>query len=473
MRRRTLLSGLAAVGSLPALSWAQEEFGVDLSADIVIVGGGAAGLSAAISAAETARKLNKRLKIVLFEKNADLGGDTLIAGGYFNAVDPKRQNKLHIQDSVELFESQILQNAGGAGSPELAHELAAGATEALYWLESYGVVFLPEVYTVFGSLYPRAHKPILPSGLGYIRALAQAAISMGVEIRTNCAAQEILTANGVLRGVTFTAGQGRRICSTHAVILASGGFGANSDMIARYAPSLMHLPIDTQPGSTGDMHQAAAAIGAQLVNMQYVECIPGAGNDVNFPVRLDYIPAKMILVTDNGRRFVDEDSGRYDVATAIVANGESQRVWAIADQSLVDALDATLQKNIYRGLYAAAAWREPTLMELAKRIGVDTAGLMQTMQQSPAKDRIRHAPFWAVPVHLRIHATLGGIQISEKAEVLNTQGHVIAGLWAAGAVTGGIHGRNRIGGNGINTAVVFGRIAGRNAVESGVFFTPN
>lgn len=474
MKRRELLAG-AGVLALAGFSKTADAGGFDAReeefpqeyADIVIVGGGAAGLSAAVSAAETARKLGRRLRIVLFEKNAEIGGDTLLAGGYFNAVDPGRQAAMHIADSTELFEKQMLEAAGGGCSPELVHRLAVDASEALDWLESYGVIFVPRVYQVFGSLYPRAHKPVLPAGRGYVQALAKAAIAAHVSIRTSSRVESLIKEGSAVRGVVYEKDGVRNVCRSSGVVIASGGFGANRRLVKTYAPALAELAVDTQPGSTGDLHLAAQAAGAELINMSFIECIPGAGVDVAYPLRLDYIPERMIFVDDKGSRFVEESSTRQQIASAILARRPS-KVWAVADQSLVSDLDARFQKNIYRGLYAAAAWRESTIERLAARMGIDVEGLRRTVSMPPADERIRSAPFWAVEVHLRVHATLGGIRISESARALDSSGQGIPGLWAAGAVTGGVHGRNRIGGNGINTAVVFGRIAGREAARAAI-----
>lgn len=467
MKRRTLLNaaGLALSGlSAHRAAYGREPLPTE-SADVVIVGSGAAGLSAALSAAETARTSGQRLRIVLFEKNSELGGDTLIAGGYFNAVDPVRQKPMGIDDSVALFESQILATAAGGCSRELVRTLAANATDAIHWLESYGVVFVPEVYAIFGSSFPRAHKPVLSSGRAYVQTLTQAALAAGIEIKQSCPVRTLVRKNGHVKGIVYHQGALEWSCTSDSVVVAAGGFGANRGMLDQYAPSLKNLPVDTQPGSTGDMHLAAQNIGAALVNMSFMECIPGAGDGVPYHVRLDYLPDRMILVDEDGLRFVQETSSRFEIASAIVAR-QPRRVWALADQALVSGLDVNLQKNLYRGLYARVARREHSLPALAKSTGIRLEGLTSTMNRSPANKRIQTPPFWAVPVYLRLHATLGGIQISPEAEVLDVDGGIIPGLWAAGGVTGGVHGRNRMGGNGINTAVVFGRIAGRMAARN-------
>lgn len=470
MRRRTIIqtvlcTTIAGCASHPFEVLAQDLADLpDEQADIVVIGGGAAGLSAAVSAAQAANDRQRSLRIVLLEKNSSLGGDTSISGGYFNAVDPKRQMHYQIEDSVDLFKEQILEAAGPHCDPALVERLATEATDALEWLESLGMRFLPQIDEIFGSPYPRAHKPVLARGTGYIRALTQAAMRADIDIKCSAQALSLLTESGVIRGVAYKTNQGKRFCATSCVILASGGYGANRTLIKKFAPNLAELPVDTQPGSTGDMLIAAQKIGADLVNLSFIECTPGAGSEVPYPLRLDFIPARMIFVGDDGLRFVDETSSRADIATAIAAQ-QSHSVWAVADQGLVSDLDVSFQKNLYRGFYAGIALRANTTQDLAQQMGVPVQAFSTTLASNPAKQRIHQPPFWAVPVHLRIHSTLGGIRINDKAEVLNVRGSPFPYLWAAGAVTGGIHGRNRIGGNGINTAVVFGRIAGKQAAN--------
>ena len=466
-------------------------------ADIVIVGAGAAGLAAAISAAEALRSRgagSRRPRIVVLEKNPKAGGDTLISGGYFNAVDPERQGPQGIDDSPELFLQQILEARGDAADAAdqaaeasegaaLARTLAFQSTDALRWLEALGMTFLPTVNQVYGSVHPRAHKPILPRGTGYVRCLTEAALRHGVEIRTKTAVLALLARTEdsarptrpaspgnpaeEVSGVVVRDAKGtlRVIRARAGVILAAGGFGASRSMLRQVAPETADLPIDTQPGSTGDMHRAALEIGAQLIDLGFVECVPGSRKGIDYPIRLDYIPHRVVFVNARGLRFTDETGSRGEIASAILREGDC---WSIADDETVKRFDMLNRKNLHRGLHAGEAFRAPDPRALAKMTVLPEASLIRTLTTPPASERLRPSPttpLWACRTHLRVHATLGGIRIDEGARVLRADGRPIAGLWAAGACTGGIHGRNRIGGNGINTAVVFGRIAGRAAAE--------
>lgn len=461
-------------GAMAAVTRADAEALPTKIVDVVVIGGGAGGLCAALSAAEAGAG-----RVLLLEKNPRLGGDTLISGGYFNAVIPERQRRLGVIDSVEQFEVQMLETGRRRNDPDVVHVLASRAGESLLWLEAHGMRFLQEPHEIFGSGWRRCFKPVMSRGQGYLRALTAAAYSAEVDVRTSSPAEafvceDIDEKNGssgkkrsvVMIGVIASL-EGKRtfIRARRGVVLASGGFAANRKMLESYAPAVAALPVDTQPGSTGEMTLAAGQIGAALVNMSAVECVPGSREGIDYPIRLDYVPGKMIMVSSDGRRFVDETSARNVIAAAILRYGDAP-CWAIADSETVAALDGISQKNIYRGLYAGEAFREKTVLALARRIGVDPTNLATTFREQPASDRLRQPPFWAVQMHLRVHVTLGGVRIDSSARVLDTEGRPIERLWAAGACTGSVHGVSRIGGNGINTAVVFGRIAGAAAAKT-------
>lgn len=432
------------------------------TADVLVIGGGAAGLSAAIAAAELGAS------VLLIEKMSALGGDTLISGGYYNAVDPVRQSKLHIVDSIELFESQMLDLGDGLNSPEVVRTMVEEAGDTLSWLEKHGLVFLPQVFEVYGSMHPRAHKPVLPRGTGWIRALSQAALTLGVKVRTNVRATRLLVdeETGAVSGAAaMERKKGRDVLRVfHArkgVVIAAGGYGANKALVAEASPAFENLPVDSLPGATGDLIEAAREIGGSVVNMQFVECVPGSRAGIAFPIRLDYIPRRMIMVDRYGRRFTNEGATRTQIAADILK--APSPAWCIADADTVASFDAHDQKNLYRGLYMGEAFREKSPKALAERLGANPKELMKTLKSGIGRERLRTVPLWVTRLHLRIHTTLGGIAINPKAQALRPDGSVIPHLYAAGASVGNIHGRARIGANGLTAAAVFGRIAGADA----------
>ncbi len=466
MQRRSALILGGALGALgPGLVLAQSagRESWDAQADVVVVGSGAAGLSAAITAADAG------CSVLLAEKAEHLGGDTLLAGGDFNAVDPVRQKAQGIEDSPELFLRHILASGDGKNSPELARELAYGATDALEWLEGLGARFLPKVSLIYGGMYPRSHKPVLARGKEYIRVLTEQALRRKVRIRTKTEVRSLIVsgeegdAAGVAGVLAVRDGREIRIRARRGVVLASGSFGAGRELLRRHAPATAELPTDSSPGNTGLMLEAARRAGAELVNMDEVECVPGAAPGFRNPLRLDYDQTRMIMVNSRGESFVNELSTRREIARAVFA--QRGLCWSVADSETVSRLDPATQKFLYQGLFAGRAFQGRTPRELAGKIGLPAKRFEQTFRSMARERRLLSPPFWAVPIHMRVHVTLGGVRIDAQARCLNDQGQPVRRLYAAGGVTGNVHGANRIGGNGINTAVVFGRIAGRNAAQ--------
>ena len=456
MRRRDLLAAGVA-WTVGVATVRAQEFRPAAAADVLVVGGGAAGLSAAVAAVE------KKASVLVLEKAGFLGGDTLISGGYFNAVDPRRQAPQGIRDSEDFFRDQILAAGDGRNTPEVAGVLARESAVTLAWLERLGMKFLPQVFEVYGSRWPRAHKPVQPRGTGYVQTLSEALLTRGGRVMTDTPAEMILREadTGRLLGVRAVRnGHYVEMAARRGVVLAAGGFGANRSLIRRWAPETADLATDSQPQMTGDMISAAEAVGARIINMTCVECVPGSPPEFRYPIRLDYLPDAMIIVNGEGRRFVEETQGRRAIAEAVLKEQAwGQVCWCIASQQAVDRFDPVSQKNLLRGFYAGVAWREKTADALVRRLGMPW--VLEKEIAAAGKERLMtKGPFWAVKLYLRIHTTLGGIATDSGARVLDETGNVISGLWAAGETVGSVHGAERIGGNGLAAACTFGRLAG-------------
>ena len=456
MRRRDLLAAGVA-WTVGVATVRAQEFRPAAAADVLVVGGGAAGLSAAVAAVE------KKASVLVLEKAGFLGGDTLISGGYFNAVDPRRQVLQGIRDSEDFFRDQILAAGDGRNTPEVAGVLARESAVTLAWLERLGMKFLPQVFEVYGSRWPRAHKPVQPRGTGYVQTLSEALLTRGGRVMTDTPAEMILREadTGRLLGVRAVRnGHYVEMAARRGVVLAAGGFGANRSLIRRWAPETADLATDSQPQMTGDMISAAEAVGARIINMTCVECVPGSPPEFRYPIRLDYLPDAMIIVNGEGRRFVEETQGRRAIAEAVLKEqARGQVCWCIASQQAVDRFDPVSQKNLLRGFYAGVAWREKTADALVRRLGMPW--VLEKEIAAAGKERLMtKGPFWAVKLYLRIHTTLGGIATDAGARVLDETGNVISGLWAAGETVGSVHGAERIGGNGLAAACTFGRLAG-------------
>lgn len=460
MKRRVLIGaglGLAAVGARAA-----PRSGWDEICDVVVVGGGAAGLSAAVSAAEFGAS------VVILEKMKHIGGDTLISGGYFNAVDPPRQSREGIVDSNQLFADQILAAGRRLNDEVLACTLASNSYTTLQWLEGLGMKFMPGVKQVYGSVHPRAHKPVLPRGTGYVKTLSQAAVGRGVQIRTGVRVDGFIenSITGRVEGVRASKdGQVYSIKARRGVVASFGGFGAGRELRKRHSPETLDLPFDSHVGATGELLVEAEKVGAQLVNMECVECTPGAAPEYNYQIRLDYFPSRMIIVDSCGRRFVDERAGRLEIARAVLKAMKRGPCYSIASSKALELFDPVSLKNLYRGCLSGQAWYADSPRELAAKMGLPSDELAREVDECGAERMLMHPPIWGTKLHLRVHNTLGGVRIDSSARALTASGVVVSGLYAAGQATGNVHGAERIGGNGLADACTFGRIAGISAAK--------
>lgn len=462
MKRRQLLLG-SLISGLPTAVLANDDEQPPSYIDVIVVGGGAGGLSAAYTAALGGAS------VLLLEKMPQLGGDTILSGGYFNAVLTKEESSLfpdYPQDSVRLFTSQINQLAEGLNSPVLAETLANNSRDSLEWLKSLGVRFIPKPYHIYGGSYPRSFLTETGNGKIYIQVLAEACLTQKVKFISNARVISLIKVRKQRRiiGVMAQTNEGvKTFFATQGVILASGGFGANSSKLREIVPWAADLGTDSNPGAMGDLHDAVAAIGGKLINMQYLECVPGSSADETNPIRLDYNPRKIIFVNEKGQRFVNEELTRGKISEAYF-NGGFRRCFTIADNKTVQEVQLNRKKNLYKGLYKNMVWRAKTVEELAEKLNIPSENLCNTIRDCQIEKQILTPPYWAVNVVFKIHLTLGGVAINDKAQVLDEQGNPIHGLWACGQIVGNLHGKYRLGANGINCAVVFGRLAAKDAL---------
>lgn len=444
--------------------------------DVVVIGSGAAGLSAAAAASESG------LRVLVLEKQGTVGGNTLHSGGFYAAIDPARQKRQGIKDSPELFEQQILENGGGKSDPKLVRLLVAGASDMLAYLEANGMRFKDRIIEIYGAHWPRCHLPVLPNGEGYIRTMLNIAMKNGAVIRTGMRATDLSTAkDGRIQVLVQSRREEILLTPRIGVILATGGFGANQALISRFAPRLAGLTNDNTPGSTGEILVAARKLGALLVDLEEVQCLPGRPPGGQRRVRLHNDVSRFIFVDHEGRRFVREDE-RRDVLRDKVLALPDKTAFSIVDDEGLRSYDILVQKETVLGVETGDAWRGDTVEELANAMRLPPKTLQETVEaynrsvrskidplgKNPRELRheIKTPPFWGCYAAMTVHYTMGGVRISSKAQVLREDGTLIPGLWAAGEVTGGIHGVNRMGANGVNDALVFGRIAGLSAAEA-------
>ena len=418
--------------------------------DVVIVGAGLAGLSAALTVAEFG------LNPIVFEKSNKPGGATALSEGGFNAADSRRQIPLGIEDNPEKHFQQALKRSGYKGREALLRTLCYEAYSAQQWLETIGVQFDRHIYRAAGGFFPRTHKPLKGNGEAYIDALLHALKPFDVPVITEAEVQSLLRdsttegfngpvkgVHGVCRGQTFTC---RARCG---VVLASGSFIRNQKMLTLYAPGLSNTKPWFEVGADGGILQAAADIGAGLVGMSYFElgfttssfCMP---ND----------PSRFILINRLGQRFVREDLQRTELLQAVLHQPEGV-AWMIshAQEKRDPPASPEFEQLLLRAL---ERFNEDVMLERPDPFGRDKR-LMCVIQK----------PYCVSQLTPRLITSYGGVEIDANARVLDRHGLPIEGLTAAGDVTGGIHGEHALYGDLLASAAVFGRIAARTLVWSG------
>ncbi|MFH5836340.1 flavocytochrome c [Proteiniclasticum sp. C24MP] len=450
--------------------------------EVAIIGAGGAGLSAAVSAHQNGAK------VILIEKMPNVGGNTIISGSAFNAVDEKRQAPQGIEDSIEKFYTQTYEGGDKQGDPELVRVLVENAYPTIEWLESLGMEFKDTVFTVLGALWPRSHKPVEPLGTGYINTYMNYINehSDEIEILTETEAKELVVSeDGRVTGFIAEGKNGKvTVNASKGVIVATGGFGSNIEMRDQYNtiwPALTNIKTTNHKGATGDGIVMAEKINASIVQMENIQLLPmGDPETGSLSGNIEQGVENRIFVNSDGNRFVDEGE-RRDVMTNALMEQEDSMMWVIVDQHSYPTGDTVnnFNESIDSLVEQGRAFKADTLEELAQQIGVSPENLVKSVEAFNAAvdgatdefgrtlfmHKIDTAPFYAGKRVPTVHHTMGGIKITPETRVVDVNGVVIPGLFAAGEVTGGIHGANRLGGNALTDVNTFGRIAGAQAAK--------
>ncbi|MCX8111269.1 MAG: flavocytochrome c [Syntrophorhabdaceae bacterium] len=440
-------------------------------ADIVIIGAGAAGFTAAITAHDLGAK------VILLEKQPITGGNSMLAAGGMNAANTKIQAKKGVKDSAELMFNDTMKGGQNTNNPELVKILAEKSAESIDWLISIGAD-MNDLGRLAGASVDRSHRPTGGAVIGahLINVLRKNASDRNIDVRINSNVLQILRdKKGKITGVQVEGKhRGIYIIEAKAVIVASGGFSANATLVESYRPEFKGMTTSNQPGATGDGIKLGEAIGAQVIDMKEIQIHPtiAAGSKILITEAVRGNGA--ILVNKEGKRFVNELTTR-DAASAAILKQRDKVAYLILDENIRKSL-----KQIEGYIHLELVKEGQTIKELASAIDVPADNLEATIVtynkafdtkndeefKRPNIPRpIRTPKFYAIAVQPGIHYTMGGLKIDGLTNVIGRDGKPIEGLFAAGEVTGGVHGANRLGGNSISETITFGRIAGANAVK--------
>ena len=496
---------------------------IEETVDVVVVGAGGAGMTAAITATDAGKK------VIVVESQPIAGGNSVRSTGGMNAAKTPYQDKNEFKeaagvektlataaekfadnetitalattvksqwdayqanpqgyfDSPELMALDTMIGGKGKNDPELVKILTQNSAAAIEWLASIGAE-LKSVGAAGGASVKRIHRPVDENGKtaavgAYIVPILEKNVhDAGVEVITDTTAKKLLTENGKVVGVEAEGKDGNKVViHAKSVIMATGGFGANHEMVEKYKPELKGFATTNADGAQGQGIEMASEVGAATVDMDQIQIHPTVHIDEDGNAHLITEGVRgdgAILVNKEGKRFFDEVQTRDKVSAAEIQQTDGE-AWLILDQKMVDG--AAVYQGYVNSGYAKTG---KTIEELAKNINVDPATLAETMKNwaeiyankvdlefgrtsFSAENALDQAPYYAILVKPGIHHTMGGLKINTNTEVLNEKGEVISGLFAAGEVTGGIHGANRLGGTAVTDIIVFGQIAGENAAD--------
>lgn len=447
------------------LSELQEEY------DIIIIGAGGAGMTAALQAKELG------MNPVILEKMPVAGGNTIKSSSGMNASETKYQEAEGIDDSNDKFYEETLKGGKETNDKELLRFFVDHSSEAIDWLDTKGIE-LSNLTITGGMSEKRTHRPADGSAIGgyLVDGLVRNVNEDNIPLFVNANVTEITEVDGQVNGVKVLLNEKEtKEIKSKAVIVTTGGFGSNQEMLEGYNPNLKDYVTTNQEGTTGDGINMVEKLGGATVDMKEIQIHPTVQQEKSYLIGEAVRGEGAILVTQEGNRFVDELGTRDKVSAAITELPEKS-AYLIFDQGVRERVKAV---DFYdeQGFVVEGE----TIEKLAEKLEVPSKNLTETLenwnqQVKSAKDsqfgrvtgmenELSTPSYYAIKIAPGIHHTMGGVKINTKTEVLKKDGSVIKGLYAAGEVTGGLHGANRIGGNAIADIIIFGRQAGLEATD--------
>lgn len=456
--------------------------------DVVVVGSGFAGLTAAIEAR------NAGASIAVLEKMKAAGGNSIISDGGIAAPDTEIQKKYGIVDSPDIMYEDMMKSGLGINYPELVRVVVENASDVFQWSVDYlGVEYLDRIDIFGGHSVHRCYTAKNVTGATIIKKQMDKMSELGIEVRFKSYLKNIvINLNGRVCGIVVREdydykdpekGRDKYIKAEKGVILATGGFGADVDFRSSQDTRLTeNIGTTNKPFATSEIIKESIRIGAMPVQLSHIQLGPWASPDEAGygvgPQFSEYIVFQYGIIVDpaTGRRFVNELADRKTLSDQMLHKGYP--CIGIADSKAVREAGW----NIDSGLKRKVVRKFDTLEEAADFYGIPKEGIRETINRfnenfkegldkefgKPLIENsspIGEAPYYAMRLWPKVHFTMGGIRIDTDARVINRDGDAIDGLYAAGEVTGGVHGASRLGSCAITECMVFGRIAGKNIVN--------
>lgn len=437
--------------------------------DIIIIGAGGAGMTAALQAQELG------MNPVILEKMPVAGGNTIKSSSGMNASETKYQEAEGIKDSNDKFYEETLKGGKETSDKELLRFFVDHSSEAIDWLDTKGIE-LSNLTITGGMSEKRTHRPADGSAIGgyLVDGLLRNVNEVNIPLCVNANVTEITETDGQVNGVKVLLNEKEtKEIKSDAVIVTTGGFGANQEMLEGYNSDLKDYVTTNQEGTTGDGIKMVEKLGGATVDMKEIQIHPTVQQEKSYLIGEAVRGEGAILVTQEGDRFVDELGTRDKVSAAITALPEKS-AYLIFDQGVRERVKAI---DFYdeQGFVVEGE----TIEKLAEKLEMSDKNLAETLEKwnqqvksaedsqfgrvTGMENELSQAPYYAIKIALGIHHTMGGVKINTKTEVLKEDGSAIKGLYAAGEVTGGLHGVNRIGGNAIADIIIFGRQSGTEA----------
>lgn len=437
--------------------------------DVVVIGSGGTGLAAAIQASD------RDASVLLVEKMSTIGGNTIKASVGMNAAGTRFQKLKGIDDCKEKFYQESLKGGQGTNNPELLRSFVDNAPEAIEWLADRGIE-LNDITITGGMSTDRTHRPADRSAVGgfLISGLVRNINQRDIDVMLDTDVIEILMENGAVSGLRVK-NEENEILTIHtkSVVMASGGFSANQEMVVKYRPDLKGFVTTNHKGATGSGIALLEQVGAGTVDMGEIQIHPTVEQTTSYLISEAIRGGGAILVSQKGERFFNELETRDKVSAAII-NLPEHYAYIVFDEQ-VRRNNKAADEYIGKGFVVSA----DNPRELARKLELDMHAFLATLEQynvavekqhdeafgrtTALRHPINEGPFYAIRIAPGVHHTMGGVTINTNTEVLDVNGQVIPGVFAAGEVAGGLHGKNRIGGNAVADIIIFGTMAGRNA----------